>query len=309
MNYTLHQLQVYLMVVEKQSITKAAEALYLTQPAVSIQIKNFQDQFEIPLTEIIGRKLYVTEFGLEIAKAAESILNLVHEINYKTLTYKGLLSGKLKVAVVSTGKYVMPYLLSDFINNNPGIELNMDVTNRSTVVSNLEKNEIDFALVSILPEHLSIDYIPLMGNELHLVGQSNPFKSSKRISAEMINQLPFIYREEGSGTRLMMEQFVKKELLYGSKKIILTSNEAVKQALLAGLGYSIMPLIGIRHELNRKALTIIPYQGLPMRTTWYLVWLKDKKFSPIASAYLKYLRAHRDELIQKYFHKSHDVSL
>jgi len=93
-----------------------------------------------------------------------------------------------------------------------------------------------------------------------------------------------------------------------AQQVILTSNEAVKQALLAGLGYSIMPLIGIRHELNRKALTIIPYKGLPMRTTWYLVWLKDKKFSPIASSYLKYLKAHRDELIQKYFNKSHDVS-
>jgi DNA-binding transcriptional LysR family regulator len=301
MNYTLHQLQVYLMVVEKRSITKAAEALYLTQPAVSIQIKNFQDQFEIPLTEIIGRQLYVTEFGLEIVTAAESILNLVHEINYKTLAYKGLLSGKLKIAVVSTGKYVMPFLLSNFINNNQGIELNMDVTNRSAVISNLEKNEIDFALVSILPEHLSIDYIPLMENELYLIGQSNPYENSKKISAEMINQLPFIYREEGSGTRLMMEKFVENEQLYGSKKIILTSSEAVKQALLAGLGFSIMPLIGIRHELNRKALAIIPYEGLPMKTRWYLVWLKDKKFSPIASAYLKYLKAHRDELIQKYF--------
>ena len=110
MNYTLNQLQIYLKVVQTLSITKAAEELNLTQPAVSIQVKNFQAQFEIPLIEIIGKKIYVTDFGLEIAKSAESIIDQVYAINYKTMAFKDQLLGRLKISVVSTGKYVMPYL-------------------------------------------------------------------------------------------------------------------------------------------------------------------------------------------------------
>ena len=139
MNYTLHQLKVFLKVSKTCSITKAAEELHLTQPAVSIQLKNFQ--------EVIGRQLYVTDFGKEIAFAAEEILNEVDKINLKTQAYKGILSGALKLSVVSTGKYVMPYFLSDFLNLNSGIELEMDVTNISKVVKSLVNNQIDFALV------------------------------------------------------------------------------------------------------------------------------------------------------------------
>jgi LysR family transcriptional regulator, low CO2-responsive transcriptional regulator len=301
MNYTLHQLQVFLTIVEKRSITKAAEVLFLSQPAVSIQLKNFQEQFEIPLTEIIGRQLYVTEFGFEIAKAAEQIIELVHQINYKTLAFKGLQSGKLTISVVSTGKYVMPYLLTDFIKLNEGIELIMDVTNRSSVLNHLEQNDIDFALVSILPDHLSIEFLPLMDNELYLVGKENPFNSVKQQAPEVMNSLPLIYREDGSGTRFMMEEFVKSKGIFSEKKVVLTSNEAAKQAVLAGLGYSIMPLIGIRHEIARKALEIIPVKTLPIKTKWYLVWLKNKKFSPPADAYLKYIKSHCGELISKNF--------
>ena len=134
MNYTLHQLQVFLKVTQTKSITKAAEELYLTQPAVSIQLRNLQDQFDIPLTEVVGRQLYVTDFGQEIAKAAEAILNEVQTINHKTLAYKGQLSGRLKIASASTGKYVIPYFLSGFLKEHPGIELSLDVTNKTKVV-------------------------------------------------------------------------------------------------------------------------------------------------------------------------------
>ena len=130
MHYTLHQLQIFLKVVETESITKASIELNLTQPAVSIQLKNLQNQFDIPLTEVIGRQLYITEFGLEIAETAQKIINEVQAINYKTMSFKGILSGKLNISVVSTGKYVMPYFLTDFLKLYSGIDLNMDVVNR-----------------------------------------------------------------------------------------------------------------------------------------------------------------------------------
>ncbi|MFT6282473.1 MAG: DNA-binding transcriptional LysR family regulator, partial [Salibacteraceae bacterium] len=156
MNYTLHQLKIFLEISQSKSITRTAEKLYLTQPAISIQLKNFQDQFSIPLTEVVGRKLYVTDFGMEIAKAAKKIIEEVDAINYKTLSYKGKLSGKLRISVASTGKYVMPYFLSEFIREHKGVELIMDVTNKSKVVRSLELNEVDFALVSVLPKKLSV---------------------------------------------------------------------------------------------------------------------------------------------------------
>jgi DNA-binding transcriptional LysR family regulator len=129
MNYTLSQLQIFLKVTQTLSVTKASEELHLTQPAVSIQLKKFQDQFDIPLTEVVGRKIYITDFGREIAELAENILNQAYTIHNKTLAHKGQLTGRLKISVVSTGKYVMPYFLSDFIKLHPGIELLMDVTN------------------------------------------------------------------------------------------------------------------------------------------------------------------------------------
>ena len=149
MNYTLNQLQIFLKIVQTQSVTKAAEELHLTQPAVSIQLKNFQDQFDIPLTEVLGRKIHITDFGREIAVAAENIINQVYAINYKTQAFKGQLTGRLKISIVSTGKYIMPYFLTSFMQKHAGIELLMDVANKNSVIESLENNEVDFALVSI----------------------------------------------------------------------------------------------------------------------------------------------------------------
>ena len=167
MHYTLHQLQIFLVVTKTKSITKAAEELFLTQPAVSIQLKNFQEQFDIPLTEVVGRQLYVTDFGREIAKAAENILNEVNAINFKVQTFKGKLSGRLKISIVSTGKYVMPYFLTGFMKKNPDVELQMDVTNKQKVIQSLENNEVDFSLVSVLPEKLQVEKIELVPNKLY----------------------------------------------------------------------------------------------------------------------------------------------
>lgn len=301
MNYTLHQLQVFLKVTQTKSITKAAEELHLTQPAVSIQLKNLQDQFEIPLTEVVGRQLYVTEFGKEIAIAAENILNEVYAINYKTSAFKGQVTGRLKISVVSTGKYVMPYFLSDFMKEHQGVELLMDVTNKNKVMESLENNEVDFALVSILPTTLNVEKLDLLQNKLYLVGNSSPILSKKATVKGIFEKLPIIFREKGSGTRQTMEAFFNRNEIAVLKKMELSSNEAVKQALLAGLGYSIMPLIGIRNELQNKELQIIPVKGLPITTTWRIVWLKGKKLSPVSAAYLTYLKQNISTIVQNRF--------
>lgn len=301
MNYTLHQLLIFQKITQTKSITKAAEELYLTQPAVSIQLKNFQDQFDIPLTEVVGRKLYVTDFGKEIALAAEKILAEVNAINYKTMAYKGQLVGKLKVSIVSTAKYVMPYFLSDFLKQHEGIELQLDVTNKAKVVEHLEKNEVDFALVSLLPDNLPVEKEELMENKLYLVG-NNAQKFVKKVhEISILEDFSLIYREQGSGTRKEMENFITENKLSVRKKMTLTSNEAVKQAIIAGLGYSIMPLIGIKNELNNGDLQIIPLKNLPIKSMWNLIWVKNKNFSPAAKAFLAYIREAKGDIIKEKF--------
>jgi LysR family transcriptional regulator, low CO2-responsive transcriptional regulator len=301
MNYTLHQLQVFIKVSQTQSITKAAEELHLTQPAVSIQLRNFQDQFDIPLTEVVGRRLYFTDFGKEIAIAAEKILNEVYALNYKTTAYKGQLSGRLKISVVSTGKYVMPYFLSDFLKLHEGVELLLDVTNKAKVIESLEKNEVDFSLVSVLPDHLQINKIELMQNKLFLVSNTKNKTPHKLYEKNIFENIPLIYREEGSGTRVTMERYIKNHKLPVQKKMELTSNEAVKQAVIAGLGYSIMPLIGIKNELTNGDLQIIPVKGFPIKSIWSLIWLKQKKLSPVADSFLNFLKAEKKQIIKNNF--------
>ena len=301
MNYTLNQLQIFLKVAETLSVTKASEELHLSQPAVSIQLKNFQDQFEIPLTEVVGRKIYITDFGKEIADAAENIINQVHAINFKTMAHKGHLTGRLKISIVSTGKYVMPYFLATFMKQHSGVELQMDVTNKNKVIESLENNDVDFALVSILPSTINFEKIDLLQNKLYLVGNNNSqFKKSAQLK-DIFKSLPLIFREKGSGTRQTMENFIKKNNIPITKKMELTSNEAVKQALLAGLGYSIMPLIGIRNELFNNELQIIPIKGLPIKTTWSLIWLKGKKHTPVSLSLLNYLKKEKSNIVQEKF--------
>lgn len=302
MNYTLNQLQIFLKVVQTTSITKAAEELNLTQPAVSIQIKNLQAQFDIPLIEIIGKKIYITDFGKEIAESAKGILEQVYAINYKTMAFKDQLVGKLKFSIVSTGKYVLPYFLSDFLRINPGVELSIDVTNRKKVLVSQLENEVDFSLVSDALENTSFNFIEILSNDLYLVGNNETADLKPTFNyQDFKNELPLIFREYGSGTRQIMETYLKKQGVDGLKKIELMSNEAVKQAVIAGLGYSIMPLIGIKNEIKSGALKIIERDGLPISTKWKLIWHKDKNLSPVSKAFLAYLTENKDQIKQSFF--------
>jgi len=302
MNFTLHQLKVFSVIVQNKSITKAAEEMNMTQPAASIQLKNFQDQFDIPLTEVIGRQLYVTNFGMEIYETAESILNQVGTIAYKTESFRGLLSGKLRISVVSTGNYVMPYFLNGFLKKYPQIDLVLDVSNKANVIKDLEQNEVDFSLVTVSPKNLELHEEPIMTNKLHLVAASNHELNIKKIENKSIfNRIPLIYREEGSGTRFTMQQFFAQEAIKPKIKLELTTNEAIKQAVVADIGMSIVSLLSIKNELLQNELKIIPVKGLPLESTWKLIWLKKKNLSPVALAFLDYVRQEKEQVYKEYF--------
>lgn len=300
MKYTLHQLEIFRKVAEVKSVTKASEQLFLSQPAVSIQLKNFQDQFNLSLFEVVGRKLYITEFGEEISETAFKILEQVAAINYKSAVFEGNLAGKLKISIVSTAKYVLPYFLADFIKENEMVDLTMDVTNKMSVIRSLENNECDFALVSTIPKKLNIDRIELMKNTLFFIANKE-YKTSKKLILEELNKSLFIFREQGSATRLAMERYLIKHKITVQKKMELTSNEAVKQAVIAGLGISIMPVIGIKNELQKGDLQIIEIIDLPIETNWNLIWLKSKNLSSVAKAFKKHIEDNKETIIKKRF--------
>lgn len=301
MNYTLHQLRIFIKVCENQSITKAAEALFLTQPAVSLQLKKFQNAFEIPLIEVIGRKLYITDFGKQIQSLALGILEKVNEIERAEDEYKGIMRGNIKIASASTGKYVIPYFLSGFIQKYPGITISIDVTNKSKVIENLQDNSVDFALVSVIPTHLALESIPLMENELNLVGSTHYPKLPKQMRKDKLDAHTLIFREEGSATRTAMQNFLHKNQISVKRSMQLVSNEAVKQAVRAGLGLSIMPLIGIRSELKMENLSIIPMKGLPIVTQWNLVYGSGKELSLLAKTLINYIEDHKEAIIKEHF--------
>lgn len=307
MNYSLNQLAIFLKIVQTKSITKTAEAMHLTQPAVSIQLKNFQSQFNVSLVEIINKKVYITEFGKDIAESAQNIMNEVSLIDNRLTKYNGSLTGTLRMSSVSTGKYVIPFFLTDFLRENQNVDLHLDVSNKSTVLDLIEQNQSDFSLVATLPKNIALNKIELMANSLYLVGSGNQSQQYETITKQTLEKLPLIYREEGSATRMAMEKFIERNRISVKKKIQLASNEAVKQAVIAGIGFSIMPVIGLKNELELKQLKIIPINGLPIKTSWNLVWHRRKRLSPVATAYKEYIEQHKKEIIQTHFNWIQDL--
>lgn len=302
MNFTLHHLKVFLVVAEMKSITLAARVLNMTQPAVSIQLKNLQDQFDLPLTELIGRKLYVTDFGREIENIARRVLNEVDSIKDHSLRFKGVLSGKLRIAAASTGKYILPYYMRNFLAENPHVELDMEVSNKNKVVERLRNNEADFVLLTVMPTDMDLYEEVLMPNRLYLFGASeNVHSIQQNTSNTLFRDLPLIFREEGSGTRHVMQQFFQKSNISPRIGLSLNSTEAVKQAVLAGLGYSVLPLVSVVDELMLNKLSIIPVKGFPLRNNWRLVWLQKKQLTAVASAFLSYIKEHKQQIYQTHF--------
>jgi DNA-binding transcriptional LysR family regulator len=202
---------------------------------------------------------------------------------------------------VSTGKYIIPYLLADFMKEHPGVELVLDVSNRANVTLNLERNETDFSLVSVLPDRLNLEEIPCMKNQLFLVGKEQLSIPKKGPWHKELEEITWVKRETGSATRKALDEYLSSHEIQVRRHIELTSNEAVKQALIAGLGYSIMPLIGIRNELQLGQLTISTLPDLPLESMWRVVWPKGKKHSGAAAAFKAYLEQNMPQIIEKNF--------
>ena len=299
MHYTFHQLQILVKVAEYQSITRAAEELHLSQPAVSIQLKNLQSQFDLPLTEVIGRQVYITDFGNEIVERSRKILLEADAIRETVDQFKGVLSGQIKISVVSTGKYVMPYFLKPFMDKYPGVDIALDVSNKNKVIEALQQNECDFALVSIVPEEMNLVTHELMDNHLFLAGHINPDREVKQ--PQDLAKVTLLLREEGSATRKAMTTYLENSGISPAKSMTLVSNEAIKQAINAGLGFSIVPLIGLRTALESEDIRLFPIKGLPIVTKWNLIYNKSKKLTPAQNEFLNFINLNKNDVINAHF--------
>ena len=203
----------------------------------------------------------------------------------KTKEYEGLFTGKLRISSASTGKYVIPCFLSPFVKKHNGIDYILDDSNKIMAMKSLKDNEIDFALVSVVLDEFDVYEESLIENRLYLVGNTKKYSKD----------LPLIFREDGSATRSVMDRYF--QLGKQRKRIELTSNEAV----IAGLGYSLIPLIGMKNELQNQEVHIIPSKNLPITTNWRLIWMKNKKLSPVAKEFLNYVQGQKNQIVDAHF--------
>ncbi|NVJ86266.1 MAG: LysR family transcriptional regulator [Algoriphagus sp.] len=297
MNISFNQLRALHAVSKYQSITKAAKSLDMTQPAVSMQLKNLQDQFDVPLTEVIGKKVHITEFGQELVEITEKIFEELGQIEQRMLELKGLLAGKIRISSVSTGKYIIPYLMAEFMKLHPHVEISLEVSNRYKVLAHLEENSTDLALVTLSPEDMDLETLTLAENKWFLVSSPEHAEHyQKLIQENEWQKIPFILREKGSGTRVMMEKFFEERDITIQSKMELSTNEAVKQAVMAGLGATILSQYSMRKEIPEKRIKILEVEGLPLEADWKLVWLRQKKHSPAVIAFIRWISENHQEV-------------
>jgi DNA-binding transcriptional LysR family regulator len=308
MNISLTQLRALKAIALQESITGAARSLNMTQPAVSIQLKNLQEQFEVPLTEIIGKRIHITEFGQELVEMADRIFDEVAQIEQKMLGLKGLLGGKIRISAVSTGKYIIPYLMADFMKIHPHVEISLEVSNRYSVLAHLQENTTDLALISVSPpSDLAFDSITLEENKWYLAcAPELAEKFQAQIDADNWSKVPFILREKGSGTRLKMEEFFNSRNIKVDSKMELATNEAVKQAVMAGLGASILSNFSMSQEIKDHRITLLKYPDLPIKSMWKLIWLKQKKHSPAVLAFIRWISENKKSIFKSHFNTFDD---
>lgn len=286
MNLTLRQLKVFEHVARLLSFTRAAEALYLSQPAVSIQVKQLEGSIGLPLFEHIGKKVHLTDAGREVHHYARSVFQQLDEMEEVLNAMKGVSAGRLDIAVASTVNYFAPRLLAAFSQRYPGIDLTLEVTNREKLMRMLEANEKDVVLMGKPPEALDLEASPFMENPLVVIAPpGHPLEDEKMITPERLVEEVFVMREPGSGTRLAMERFFQEQGLSIRAGMEMTRNEAIKQAVRSGMGLGIVSIHTIDLELQTGCLRMLDVDGFPIPRKWFIVHRRNKRLSPAAQAF------------------------
>ena len=294
MNVTFRQLRVFEAVARHLSFTRAAEELHLTQPAVSMQVKQMEGAIGLPLFEQMGRSIHLTEAGEVMHHYSRLIAENLAEAEQAMEELKGIEGGRLRVTVASTVNYFATRLLSDFCRQHQGVRVVLDVTNREGLLATLEANETDIALMGKPPDGLDVDAEPFMENPLVVIAApDHPLAGRSRIPLVRLREETFLMREPGSGTRMAMERFFREKSVALSSTIEMTSNEAIKQSVQAGLGLGIVSAHTLELELEVGRLVTLKVESFPIKRRWYLVHRKGKRLSAAAAAFKEFVLAYR----------------
>ena len=290
MHFTLQQLKLFEAVSRRSSYTRAAEELFLTQPAVSIQIKRLEEQVGLPLFESVGKKIFPTAAGKEMYEASIDILNRVEELKITVEDLKGVVKGPLQMSVVTTAKYFLPNLLGAFLQQYPDVEPKLKFTNRARVLERLSNNDDDFVIMGQIPEDDHFETYPFLNNIIGIVAPADhPLANKKNIALEELQNQRFLNREIGSGTRFVFDNLLEEHGMKIEPYMELGSSEALKQAVMAGLGISALSIHSVQLELEVNKLTILDVEGFPLKRRWYAVHLKGRKLSLVARTFLDFI--------------------
>ncbi|UJP06427.1 MAG: LysR family transcriptional regulator [Nitrosomonas sp.] len=288
---TIRQLEVFEAIARLKSFTRAAEELCLTQPTVSMQIRKLTNEIGLPLFEQVGKKIYLTDAGAALYQTCLGVFEHFSRFEMIVSDMKGLKSGKLRLAVVTTAKYFTPRLLGMFCREYPGVDVTLKVTNRERVLERLTNNQDDLYILGQIPDAVDATTEMFLDNPLVVLASADhPLVNEKSITIARICEEPFIMRESGSGTRMATEQFFSEHNRKLRVRMELGSNEAIKQAVVGGLGIAVLS----RHTLVLDApmgqLAVLDVEGFPIKRHWYFAYPSGKQLSVVAQTFLQYLR-------------------
>ncbi len=292
---TLRQFRVFEAVARHLSFSKAAAELHLSQPAVSMQVKGIEVILGLPLIEQLGKKIYLTDAGREVLHAGRAITARLDDLQANLAQLRGMDTGRLNVAVTTTVSAVATDLLARFRGAHPRISIHLDVSNRESVLGQLAVNRIDLAIMGQVPGGLDLEATRFMDNPLVVIAPpEHPLARKKKVSLHDLASEPFLVREAGSGTRGAMERFFEAKGLELRTSMEMSSNEAIKQAVQAGLGLGILSLQTLELELALGRLVVLKVEGFPIMRHWYVVHRADKRLSPVAQAFKQFVLAGAD---------------
>lgn len=290
MRLSLRQISIFEAVARHLNYTRAAEELHLTQPAVFTQVKQLEESIGMPLLERIGKGMHLTAAGQEVLFTCRETLDGLERLEMRLADMQGLKRGRLRVAIVTTAKYLIPRLLGEFCARFPGIEAELTVSNRETLLARLSKNDDDLTILGVPPESMDVTATPIADNPLVVLARhDHPLAASRSITLARLAEEPFILREKGSGTRLATENHFAEQGLKLKVRMELGSSEAIKQTIAGGLGVSVISLHTIALEGVSGLLKPLDVEGFPLIRKWYVTYQKDKHLSAVAEAFLDHL--------------------
>lgn len=292
---TFRQLEIFEAIARLGSFTRAGEELHLTQPTISMQMKKLTDNVGTPLLEMVGKKVQLTDAGRELAQASREIFGTLDRFTMAVAERQGLKRGRLRLVAITTASYFVPRLLGEFAQRHPGIEVSLKVTNREQVLASMADNLDDLYILGQPPDEIDVVAQPFMDNPLIVLAAPNhPLAGKKRIPLSRLAQEPWLMREPGSGTRKAIERLFTEHGLEVRPRLELGSNEAIKQAILAGLGISALSSHALDlHQAGQFA--VLHAEGFPIRRHWYAVYPASRQPSLVARAFIDFLMQHPKE--------------